>query len=474
MTILSRTPSSYWLTFAPDTDYPALREDITVDVAIVGGGMAGISSAYLLKQDGLRIAVLEAGRILQGTTGHTTAKITSQHNIIYSKIKSQFGDNMAKEYAVANESAIRFIENTVHDQQIDCDFAAQPAYIFTQRDEYIEKISDETKAASTLGIKAAYTENPPLPFAVKAAVRFDNQAQFHPRKYLLALAQQLTDAGIAIYEQSRIVDIEKGSPHILTSQDGKKVRAKIVIIASHYPFYNKEGLYFSRIYSERSYVAAVRIKGNYPGGMYISAESPTRSLRSQNTPDGELILVGGENHKTGQDKDTLKRYDALFNYAWDNFEVENIPYHWSTQDCMTMDSLPYAGLYSSKTPDLYLTTGYQKWGMTNSTASAIIIRDLIVKGESPWQDVYNPSRHSITASAKSFITENINVAGAFIGGKLNTPAASINTTCTHMGCELSWNTAEKSWDCPCHGSRFGANGDILEGPAVSPLKGQPV
>ncbi len=467
---LSRRPQSYWLDSTQKTDYPALSEDITTDVAIIGGGMAGISSAFLLRNEGLSVVILEADRILQGTTGHTTAKITSQHNIIYSKIITQMGKELAQQYAQANEAAIRFIETTARELGIDCGLIPQAAYVYTQQDKYIRQISDEVEAASVLGIKAGYVKELPLPFPVKAAVRFDNQAQFHPRKYLLALAKELTNSGVDIFEQSRVVDIAEDNPYVLTTRQGKKVRASKVIIASHYPFYNKDGLYFSRIYAERSYVVAIKAAGKYPGGMYISAEDPTRSLRSQSAKEGELILVGGENHKTGQDKDTQRRYEALIDFAYANFEIEDIPYHWSTQDCMTLDSLPYVGHFTAKTPNLFLATGYQKWGMTNSTASALILRDLIVKGESPWQEVYSPSRLTISASAKSFVVENLNVAEKFIGGKLSPPAAAINTTCTHMGCELSWNTAEKSWDCPCHGSRFSSEGDIIEGPAVQPLK----
>lgn len=494
-----KPPQPYWMGSTPQTAYPALNEDIKVDIAIIGGGIVGISTAYLLGKHGIKIAILEADHILQGTTGHTTAKITSQHGLIYGKIKSQAGEEFAKQYADANESAIRMIEKIAHENNIECDYVPQSAYDYTLRDGYVSKISNEVKAASSLGINATYLEEIPLPFPIKAAVRFDNQAQFHPRKFLLPLAEKIASNGSQIFEQSRIVNFEEDSNYVLITNQGKKVIAEKVIIASHYPCYNKHGLYFTRIYSERSYVVAIKAKEKYPGGMYITAEEPGRSLRNQMSDHGELIFVGGEHHKTGQGEDTIKHYEALVDFANQTFTVEDIPYRWSTQDCMTLDDLPYVGLFTSKTPNLYVATGYGKWGMTNSIASAMILRDLIINGSSPWQDVYNPSRQTTAASAKTLIVENLNVAKELIEGKIsplpddvhikagegkvieaNGQRAGayrdeqgtlhvVDTTCTHMGCELSWNSAEKSWDCPCHGSRFTYEGDIVEGPAVKPL-----
>lgn len=493
---LFKKPESYWMASTSKTEYPALNEDIKVDVAIIGGGITGISCAYMLKKEGVKIAIIEADRIAQGTTGHTTAKITSQHGLIYNKIKNQMGDELAKQYADANESAIREIKKISESNHIACDYISQPAFVYTLQNEYVQKIKDEVKAASSLGIKASYVESIPFSMPIKAAIRFDDQAQFHPLKYLRALAKDIPNNGCYIFEQSRVVDIEESGNYIISTASGKKVTAEKIIIASHYPCYNKSGLYITRIYPERSYVIAIKAKEKYPGGMYINAEEPTRSLRYQDSENGELILVGGDHHKTGQGEDTVKHYEALIDFANKTFTVEDIPYQWSTQDCMTMDGVPYVGHFTSDTPNMYIATGFRKWGMTNSIVSSIILKDLIIHGESPWQDVYSPSRQTIMASAKNFIVENLNVAEKLVGGKISPPPNNVdlkpgegkvvdangqragaycdeqgtmhlvNTTCTHMGCELNWNSAEKTWDCPCHGSRFSYDGAVVEGPAI--------
>lgn len=260
-------PSPYWIVSTPITEYPQLNEDITVEVAIIGGGIVGITTAYLLKNLGIKVAVIEADRILQGTTGHTTAKITSQHGLIYARLKNQIGEELTKQYADANEKAIRFIADTVKEHKIDCDFKWCPAYVYTQTEKYIKDIQDEVEAASSLGIKASYMEEIPLPFAIKAAERFDNQAQFHPLKYLKVLAEKIPGEGSYIFENTEATNITNKDFPIVITRNGPKIRAEKVIIASHYPFFDGGGLYFSRIYQERSYIVAVTIKEKFPEGM---------------------------------------------------------------------------------------------------------------------------------------------------------------------------------------------------------------
>jgi len=492
-TDFSDSPNSYWISSTEETFFPRLKEDVAVDVAIIGGGITGISTAFMLKQKGLRVAVIEADQILQGTTGHTTAKITSQHSLIYARLKNSMGEELARQYAQANESAIHYIASVVKEHKINCDFVWKPAYVYTQSDKYIQDIEDEVRAASELGIKARCEEDLPLPFAIKKAVCFENQAQFHPLKYLNMLAGKIPGQGSHIFEGTTVIDIEK-NPLAAVTRQGHRITADKIVIASHYPFFDGGGLYFSRIYTEKSYVLGMKIKEKFPEGMFISAEEPTRSLRSQNTGKGELILVGGENHKTGDGENLNQLYQNLLDFAHQTFEVIDIPYRWSTQDCMTIDGVPYTGNITPRNPDIYVATGYGKWGMTNSTASAMIISDLITKGDNPWAPVYNPSRFKL-GSVKNFMVQNLDVAKEYVTGKLERPddidiapgeagtvymqgqkmgayrdkegeLHLIDITCTHLGCELKWNEAEISWDCPCHGSRFSYEGDIIEGPAI--------
>lgn len=494
------SPMPYWITSTPKTDYPALMEDISIDIAVVGGGMTGITSAYLLKKEGYKVALIDAGRIITGTSGHTTAKITSLHGLIYDKILTSLGREHAQMYANSNEFAIQFIAGLVKEKNIECDFSWQPSYVYTQDDGYVKKIQKEADTASGLGIKAFYLEDTPLPFKVKAAVRFDNQAQFHPRKYLLEIQKEIPGNGSYIFENTRIMDVKEGNPCTIVTENAKKISALKVILASHYPCYDGRGLYFTRLYPERSYALAVKIKEKYPGGMYINAENPSRSLRSVNYNGEELVIAGGEHHKTGQGEDMNNHYINLKKFAMDTFTVDDILWRWSTHDYSTPDSVPYIGCLTSQTPDIFVATGYKKWGMTTSTMAAILLKDLIIKGNNSWAELYNPSRFNPGASAASMIKENANVAKHLIKGKLSVPPNNVqikngegriidvdaqkagvyrddkgvlhivDTTCTHMGCELNWNNAENTWDCPCHGSRFTIEGDIVEGPAIHKLK----
>lgn len=461
---LPDVPQSYWLASAPPTDYPSLDSDANADVAVVGAGITGLTAACMLKKAGLKVVVLEAGRIARGTSGHTTAKVTSQHSLIYAKIKKAMGEEKARQYADANETAIRTVGRIIDENSIECDFIRLPAYVYTHRDEYVEKLENEAKTASDAGISAHFQDHVPLPFSVRAALRFDDQAQFHPVKYLLGLAEAIAGEDCRIFEHTRAVDLHEGKTCSVITDKGFKVSAGKVVLASHYPFYDRPGLYFSRLYPERSYVLGVQTDDEFPEGMFITAEDPTRSLRYQPFKGGRLILVGGEHHKTGHGEDTREHYKKLRDFAADTFNVMDIPYMWSAQDYTSMDEIPYAGPLTSSRTNIYIAAGFAKWGMTNGTAAAAVIADLITEGKSPWSGVYDPSRFSPEASAKNFVVENADVAGKFISRSIS-PVPH----CTHLGCGLVWNEAEQSWDCPCHGSRFTGEGEIIEGPALKPV-----
>lgn len=499
--MLPEVPSSFWIDSTPGTDYPALDRDIGVDIAIIGGGIAGITTVYLLKQAGGSVAVLDADRILQGTTAHTTSKLTAQHAIIYSKIKKQMSAELAQQYADANMYALDLVEQISKEKKIDCDFTRLPAYTFTQSDQYVKQIEEEVEIARLLGLKASFQQDIPLPFPVKAAMRFDNQAQFHCLKFLKELARHIPSRDSYIFENTKAINIEEGSPLTVVTETGKKVRASHIVIATHFPFFDGGGFYFSRMYLERSYVVAATIAEEFPEAHFISAEDPGRSLRYTSSQYGPLVLFGGEHHKTGHGTDTNKHYKNLMDFANQHFHVKKIYYRWSTHDCVTIDGVPYVGNLTSRSPNIYVATGFGKWGMSNGIAAAKIISDLIATGDNPWAQVYNPSRFITSGSAlKTFIGTNLSVAEKYITGKLERGEKDadvkkgegkvidvegqrigayrdaegvlhmVDTTCTHLGCELTWNDAEKSWDCPCHGSRFTYEGEIIEGPAINKLQ----
>lgn len=491
--------TSYWIQSTSGTDYPSLKEDIKVDVVIIGGGIVGITAAYLLKKQGTKVAIIEASRIAQGATGFTTAKITSQHNLIYDKIIDSMGIQAAKQYANANEASIEFIENMTKELRIDCDFERLPAYVYTREEKYIKDIEKEAEAALKLGIKAKCTDKLPINLSIKSALIFENQAQFHPRKYLLKVAQRIPGDGSYIFENTKVVEIEKDKGVTIITSDGRKVRALKVIIASHFPCYDGMGLYLTRLSPQRSYVIATRIKEKFPKAMFINNENPSRSLRVQYDGEDQLVLVGGEGHKTAHGGSFKEHYDKLEEFAQSIFNVNDASYRWSTQDYETLDNVPYVGRLTSKEENIYVATGFGKWGMSNGTAAARLLSDKILGKDSPWEEVFNPSRSFTGKAYIKLVTQNLDVAKELLIGKIKSGENEINIkcgegkivklqgekygvykdyeeklhivdiTCTHVGCELKWNDAEKSWDCPCHGSRFTYDGDILEGPATHKL-----
>ncbi|SFC13129.1 FAD-dependent oxidoreductase [Clostridium uliginosum] len=496
---ISEYLKSYWITSTPETNYPSLDEDIEVDVAIIGGGIVGITAGYLLKKEGTKIAIIEASRIIQGATGFTTAKITSQHHLIYDKIITSMGIDFAKQYADANESSIGFIENIANELNIDCDFQRLPAYMYTRKQEYIKDIEKETEAALKIGIKAKCIDKLPIDLNIESALVFENQAQFHPRKYLLPIAEKIPGDGSHIFENTEAVEIEKGNLVTIITNKGKKVIASKVIIASHFPCYDGKGLYLTRLRPQRSYVIATSIKEKFPNGMFINAEDPGRSLRAQYDGKNQLVLVGGEGHKTAHGDSFKEHYDNLEEFSQSIFNVKDVLYRWSTQDYITLDNVPYIGNLTALEENIYVATGFGEWGMTNGTAAARLLTDKILGKINPWEEVFNPSRPFSVTAYKKLFTENLDVAKELIISKIKSGENEINIkcgegkivkldgdkygaykddegklhivdiTCTHVGCELKWNDAEKSWDCACHGSRFTYDGEILEGPATHKL-----
>ncbi len=503
---LPGSPVAYWLDSTPATDYPPLRKELDVDVCVVGGGIAGITTAYLLGQSGARVAVVEAQRIVQSVTGHTTAKITSLHQLIYAQLIENAGREHAQGYAGAQQAAIGQIAALVEQLGIDCDFRRTESYTYTESEQDLDTIHAEVDAARSLGLPASFTDRTPLPYPIKGAVTFADQAEFHPRKYLLALAEAIVRAGGLIFEETRATGFEDAgdSRPCRVETTGGAITARDVVLATHVPVHDP-ALFFAQLFPKRSYVLGCRLRGAAPRGMFIGTGPGHHSVRSTplRGPDGEeLVLIGGEGHKTGQGGDTRERFRALERWARKRFDVASIDYRWATQDPSTPDNVPFIGKLAPGSRHMWVATGFGGWGMTNSTVAAMLLTDLIAGRENPWAPVFDPQRFN-TESVGPVVKENLNAAKHLIGDRFRVeredsaedvelapgegmvvrigaqPVAlsrdsagtlrAVSAICRHVGCYVAWNTAERTWDCPCHGSRYTADGTVIEGPANESL-----
>lgn len=416
--------------------------ELEYDVIVVGAGMAGLLAAFFLKEAGKRVLVLEANEIASGQTGRTTAKITSQHAVKYSRLIQTIGNKKARLYAKANEEAIIAYEKLIQRYEIKCQFKRVPAYLYTMKEK--EMLQEEAKAAASLGISAYFTTDTELPFAVEGAVCFRGQAQFDAMEFVHFLASKLE-----ILEHRKVTKI--WGKQVVT-EDGIFLADKIVV-ATHYPIRNLLGFYFLRQHQERSYVLALlgcdRIEG-----MYYGVDKDGFSLRQS----GDVLLFGGSGHRTGEAKH-CGAYDMLAEAAHHYFPNCKEEARWSAQDCMPHDGIPFIGKYSIFTSNLYVATGFQKWGMTTSMIAALLIRDEVCGVKNPYRELFHPQRIHVYAGIKNFILDvGTSIKGLVMG-------LFFRPRCSHMGCELAWNSDEGSWDCPCHGSRFDESGEVIDNPS---------
>ena len=432
---------------------PPLDRDIAADVVVVGAGIVGLTTALLLEREGMDVVVLEMRRVAAGATGYNTAKLSSLHGLTYTQLEDSLGPDMARLYGEANEAGIELVFELSDELGIDSDLARKPNYTYSEDTAEVEELREEARLAAELGLPASYVEELDLPFGVAGAVRFDDQAEFHPVKYADGLAAALRGP---VHEGTLVTGLGSGG---VNTALGHTVKARHVVVATHLSFLDR-GLYFARCHPERSYVVAGRVAGSAPAGMYLSTESPAHSIRAH----GDWLLVGGESHKTGQ-ADTGERYDRLAAWARERFDLEP-DLRWATQDQMPVDGVPYVGRHDPLSGDVWVATGFRKWGLAMGTAAGELLAAQIAGREHPWTRLFDPNRLRPRASASNLVKENANVAYHFVADRVGKRG---NPRCTHLGCVLDWNGSEDTWDCPCHGSRFSASGEVIEGPAVRPL-----
>ncbi|MEX2556826.1 MAG: FAD-dependent oxidoreductase [Actinomycetota bacterium] len=500
---LNERNPSLWVETSQETNYRTLSGKPSFDAIVIGGGIAGLSAAYMLQRDGMKVAVLEAGRIASGVTGYTTAKVTALHGLIYADLLERHGAERARMYAAANSTAVDMIRSIVDAEGISCELERQDAYTYADTIDGADAIRREADACREIGLAAELTYDVPLPFPVSAAIRLSGQAQFHPRAYCLGLAAAIHGKRGRIYERTHVSDVQEKVRvcHVKTKHG--TLSTPHVVVATHLPFMG-DGRFYAKTAPSRSYAMAFP-GGGALSGMFIGSEEPTRSLRPATAAGRRWLIVGGERHKVGQDDDTEARYAALESWAQEKLSLGEPAYRWSAQDYVSVDGIPYVGNLTADHQRVFVATGFRKWGMTNGTAAGVMIADAIAGRENPWATAFDSTRKRFPQAARKLLTENLNVAKQLVGGKLpvngHTPEElapgdgrimkvdgetvavsrddagrlhAVSPDCTHMGCRVAWNTAERSWDCPCHGSRFTPDGEIIQGPATQPLKSQEI
>ncbi|HEX2057976.1 MAG TPA: FAD-dependent oxidoreductase [Actinomycetota bacterium] len=491
---------SYWVESTPDVTFQPLTSDLRVECAVIGGGITGLTTALLLQRAGMKVAVVEMDGIARGVSGYTTAKVTSLQGTVYSQLEGKHGREAAALYAASNEAALALVASLVREHSIECDFETKSNYTYCEDPSDVSKIEQEAEAASGAGLPVELVHETDLPFEVAAAVRLDGQAQFHPRKYLLGLVEELRRGGCLFFDDTRATGVDEGDPCVVETTGGT-VRADYVVVATHYTFLDRS-MMFPRVHPARSYAMVGPVPaGNVPAGMYLSTE-PSWSVRSVRVGDETLVLTGGSGHNVGQHYDTEERYAQLESWSRSKLGMTEVRYRWSTQDGSSVDTLPYIGRLTPLSKRVFTATAFRKWGMTNGTLAGMIMSDLITGTENQWAPLFDPHRATLKASATKFAKENVKVAGHWFGDRLKHPQSGVpgdlapgeaavsgtgagqvavyrdesgelhkvSAVCTHLGCIVTWNNAERTWDCPCHGSRYDFKGKVIQGPAVKDLE----
>lgn len=495
---------NYWEAISQDEPLgcPSLDEDIRADVAIVGAGIVGLTAAYELARAGKKVVVLEALQVATQVTARSTAKVTSQHGLSYGELIRNFGEDNARRYAQANQEAIERIASLVAKERMSCGFERKASYIYTADRELASKIEDEAVAAATLGLPARTVKEIPAPVECVTALCFDDQAQFNPRQYLLGLARVVARMA-RLYENTRVVGVEQEDElQKVSTEGGHTITARHVLVATHLPIV-PDGKFFAKAFTFSHSVAAAPLAADkHMDGMFLMAGPPTYSFRVDASGGTPYLIASGPEYETGVPDDLTGSFTKLAAFLQENFDVVAPAFRWTNEDFRSMDGMPFAGRASVSTPRLYVATGFNAWGITNGVAAAHIIADEILQQENPCSELYSATRLKPLAGGTEFIKENLKSARQFVVDHL-TPDSSeadehlglgkarivrengdniaqyrdmdgklheVSAVCTHLGCLVEWNEVDLSWDCPCHGSKFRPDGEVLHGPATSPLE----
>jgi glycine/D-amino acid oxidase-like deaminating enzyme/nitrite reductase/ring-hydroxylating ferredoxin subunit len=489
---------SLWVDTVERAPRPPLGQDVHVDACVVGGGITGLSAALELRRTGASVVVLEARLVGAGASGYNTAKLSALHGLTYAKLERSLGESAARTYAEANQRGVGRAFELADELGIDCELRRKPNVTYAESGADRGQIEAEVAAAGRAGLSAELVEELDLPFPVTAAVRVADQAEFHPVRFLEGIVRELERRDVPVHEGTTAVSVDAGAPCRLRTDGGRTVTAGSIVVATHLPFLDR-GLYFARCHPERSYVVAAPYEGGAAAdAMYLSTESPAHSIRTHRLGARNWLLVGGESHKTGQ-SDAAERYARLERWMLERFGVKPAM-RWATQDQMPSDGVPFIGPVDPVSKNVFVATGFRKWGLALGIAASELLVAWVDGRDHPWRELFDTRRVRLRASAGSLLKENANVAIRFFGDRVvkrgdaetiqpgegrvvgaglaqravyrdeHGALHSLSARCPHLGCIVNWNSGEGTWDCPCHGSRFSARGEVIMGPAVHGLE----